>query len=371
MKNIPLKYRPLTKEMLTGQMKAYEAAAKNFLTDDSLSQHLPLKDFMNTQYFVEVEVGTPAQTFVVVPDTGSSNLWVYSHKCYSIPCWYHSTYNSVKSSTYQKDGQDFDITYGSGSVKGFVSKDVVTLGDTTDSAFGFGEVTSVSGMSFLASQMSGILGLGYGSISVDKLPTFVDASSLSDKSFSFYLHNNPEESFMTLPGYDESVMNGEFQFHNVIEQKYWSLNLTSLAQGTTQIPADGYKAVIDSGTSALVGPNKLVGKLIEGIEVSADCSNIDSLPEITFSIDNIDYTLSGHDYVLQVSALGQTECVMGIMGQDFPAGFDYFILGDIFMRKYYSYFDKNANRVGFVPATAQWKPFASKWKHIILKIQFY
>jgi len=49
--------------------------------------------------------------------------------------------------------------------------------------------------------------------------------------------------------------------------------------------------------------------------------------------------------------MGKTECVMGIMGSDFPAGFNYFILGDIFMRKNYSYFDKNNNRVGFaVPA---------------------
>lgn len=145
-------------------------------------------------------------------------------------------------------------------------------------------------------------------------------------------------------------MDGEFEFHNVVEQKYWSLNLTGVSQGTKKIPADGYKAVIDSGTSALVGPNKIVKPLIEGISVDMDCSNIDSLPEVTFTIDNVDYSLSAKDYVLQVSAMGQTECVLGIMGQDFPEGFNYFILGDIFMRKYYSYFDKNQNRVGFVRA---------------------
>jgi len=37
-----------------------------------------MKDYMNTQYFANVAIGTPAQTFLVVPDTGSSNLWVYS-----------------------------------------------------------------------------------------------------------------------------------------------------------------------------------------------------------------------------------------------------------------------------------------------------
>jgi hypothetical protein len=50
--------------------------------------------------------------------------------------------------------------------------------------------------------MSGILGLAYGSISVDKLPTFIDSSDLTDHSFAFYLHSLPDESYMTIPGYE-------------------------------------------------------------------------------------------------------------------------------------------------------------------------
>lgn len=214
----------------------------------------------------------------------------------------------------------------------------------------FGEVTSVSGASFYASEMSGILGLAYGSISVDALPTFIDASSLTDKSFAFYLHENPTSSYMTLPGYEQSAFNGEMTFHNVVEEKYWALNLTGMAQGTNKIPVTGYKAVIDSGTSTLVGPSNLVNQITAGITVKPDCSNIDTLPTISFFIDGIEYQLEGSDYAMKVSALGQTECLLGIMAMDFPSGFDYFILGDIFMRKYYSYFDKNQNRVGFATA---------------------
>jgi hypothetical protein len=58
--------------------------------------------------------------------------------------------------------------------------------------------------------MSGILGLGYGTISVDKLPTFIDASNLVDKSFAFYLHSNPEKSFITMPGYESSAKGTDF-----------------------------------------------------------------------------------------------------------------------------------------------------------------
>jgi len=129
---------------------------------------------MNTQYFAEVEVGTPAQKFTVVPDTGSSNLWMYSSNCWAVPCFYHDKYDSSKSSSYKKDGRAFKITYGSGSIDGTVSQDKTVLGDATAANFAFGEVTAVSGIAFLASQLSGILGLAYDTISVDKLPTFVD-----------------------------------------------------------------------------------------------------------------------------------------------------------------------------------------------------
>lgn len=344
---IPLRKQQVTKQAFLEYKDRVTTGQRKFL-DNGLGSDIPVKDYMNTQYFVDVQVGTPAQIFTVVPDTGSSNLWMYSSKCKAVVCWYHSTYDASKSSTYKSNGEKFDISYGSGSISGFVSEDVAKLGDAT-SSMQFGEIESVSGVAFYASQMSGILGLAYGSISVDHLPTFVDSSNLSDKSFSFYLHENPEKSYMTLPGFDQEAMNGqEFTFHNVVEQKYYSLALTGLRKGDKKINADGFKAVIDSGTSVLVGPNTLVKPLIEGITVNDDCSGIESLPDITFQIDNIDYVLTYNDYVLKVTQGDQTECVLAVMGQDFPAGFNYFILGDSFMRRYYSFFDKNNNRVGFI-----------------------
>jgi len=207
---------------------------------------------------------------------------------------------------------------------------------------GFGEITKVSGMSFYVSQMSGILGLAYDTISVDGLKTFMDNADVTDKSFSMYLHSNPDKSYMVIPGMDSENWS-TIDTHKVVEQKYWALQLDSIAQGSKKIEASKYKAVIDSGTSLLVGPKEVVTPLIEGITVSKDCSNLDSLPDMTFTIDGTDYTLSAQDYVLNV----QNQCLLGVQSMDFPEGFNYIILGDVFMRKYPTYFNLNDNTVSF------------------------
>jgi Eukaryotic aspartyl protease len=347
---IPLTKKPISKATYMNFKE--QSAKQQAVASNGVGTVIPLKDYMNTQYFAQVQVGTPAQTFTVVPDTGSSNLWMYSASCWAVPCFYHDKYDSKKSSSYNKDGRPFKITYGSGSIDGFVSQDTTKLGDASAKSFAFGEVTAVSGVAFLASQMSGILGLGYDTISVDHLPTFVDQSDLSDKSFSFVLRNLPEESYITMPGYDETLVgDNEFTWHNVIEQRYYSLKLDGLKTGSTPIPADGFKAVIDSGTSVIVGPKSIVDPLIAGITVNDDCSGVDALPNLTWTIDGLDYVMTPNDYVLSVESGGQKECVLGVIAGDFPANFNYFILGDSFMRKYYSYFDKKNNRVGFIESS--------------------
>ena len=139
---------------------------------------------------------------------------MYSSSCHSIACLRHKRYKSSKSSTYVADGQDFDIQYGSGGVTGTTSKDTVTMGDALAATMTFGEITKTKGAMFLVSQLDGILGLGYPTISVDKLPVFIDESNLTEKTFSFYLHDNPDQSYMMIPGQDEDA-----RFKKVAEHK--------------------------------------------------------------------------------------------------------------------------------------------------------
>ena len=86
--------------------------------------------------------------FKVILDTGSSNLWVPSSKCTSIACFLHAKYDSSASSTYKQNGTEFSIQYGSGSMEGFVSQDVLTIGDLTIPGQDFAEAVKEPGLTF-------------------------------------------------------------------------------------------------------------------------------------------------------------------------------------------------------------------------------
>ncbi len=153
--------------------------------------NVPLSNYMDAQYFADISLGTPPQKFKVILDTGSSNLWVPSVDCGSLACFLHNKYDHSQSRTYIKDGRPLSISYGSGSIEGYISEDNLQIGDLTIQNQKFGETTSEPGLAFAFGKFDGILGLAYDTIAQDDItPPFYSAIQqhlLDESKFSFYL----------------------------------------------------------------------------------------------------------------------------------------------------------------------------------------
>jgi len=311
---------------------------------------------MDAQFYGEIEIGTPPQKFKVVFDTGSSNLWIPSKSCKSPACYLHATYKSAQSSSFVKNGTDFEIQYGSGGVKGVLSQDTIQLAGEKLQAtnFVFGEATTLKGISFLASKFDGILGMGFRSISVKNLPTLLETlyeqKALANAEFSFYLTKNPGQagSSLIFGGVNPKYFDGQIKYYPLISETYWVIAMDSFVINGTVINAG--KGIIDSGTSLIVGPKAIIDQINAQIgTVDATCTGIENLPSITIKFSGDDYLLASTDYVLKVSAMGQTQCLSGFMAMDLPWA-DTVIVGDVFLRKFYSEYDMTNKRVGFALA---------------------
>jgi len=150
---------------------------------------------------------------------------------------------------------------------------------------------------------------------------------------------------LTIGGYDSKFAPNGFNYVGLVSETYWMIGIDGISVGGEKISVSGAKGVVDSGTSLLVGDANLVNSITPKLgTVNQDCSNLDSLPDLTFELGGVQYTLTSRDWVIQV----QNECISGIQGANFPSQLrDSFILGDVFMRKFYTLFDYTNKRVGF------------------------
>jgi len=313
-----------------------------------------IEDVMNAQYFGEIALGTPPQKFKVVFDTGSSNLWVPSHSCWSIPCWIHNTFKSDKSSSFNKNGTNLEIRYGSGAIKGFFSNDHVTLGNVVAKNITFGEATKLSGVSFIAAKFDGILGMGFRSISINHVITIFEAlyeqKQIDEASFSFYLSKTAgsSDSRLILGGADERFYEGKLNYYPVISETYWVIAMNHFKVNGQEVKVS--KAIMDTGTSLIVGSKDIIDKINNQIgTVDATCKDLDKLPDVSISIGNEEYVLKPDDYVLKAGLFGYVQCVSGFMAMDLPLK-DTVILGDVFLKTYYTVFDMTHKQVGLARA---------------------
>ncbi|CAH0559169.1 unnamed protein product [Brassicogethes aeneus] len=324
----------------------------------------PLTNYIDAQYFGEISIGTPAQNFTVIFDTGSSNLWVPSVKCPSsnVACMLHNKYDSDKSSTYKADGRSFAIEYGTGSMAGFLSTDTITIAGLTAKGQAFAEAITQPGSTFIAGKFDGILGMGYASNSIDEVaPVFdnmVAQGSVDEPVFSFYLNRDSDDELggeLILGGTDPAHYEGEITWVDVTKKSYWQFTVEgmSIDGQSLSVCNGGCQVIADTGTSLITGPYRDIGQINDAIgaeltfsgEAFVDCASIPDLPNINWVINGKNFTLEGKDYIVKIEDEGETVCMSGFQGLDINDGL--WILGDVFLGKFYSIYDLGNDRVGF------------------------
>jgi len=387
--NVPAA-KPHRPELLTVDLRRTQTSVD--VVDDVI--------YYKSAYFGSLSVGTPAQNLTVVFDTGSGNLILPSTYCHSVSCKVHNRFRrSASSSAQDVDGSgqsvkpddprdQLTVTFGTGEVTGVFVEDNVCFGtdaqDQSCMSMKFIAATEMSEDPFKDFTFDGVLGLGLPTLSHTSGFSFLEAASVLTKekgsayakTFAVFLGSHEEEtSKITFGGWDEEHLNeNEVLWNPVLEPEmgHWMLEVKSLrVDGQVLSFCDtGCKAVVDSGTSLLGVPSDIFPELFELLNhpasLEGECKS--QSPHLEIELNGLTLTLDGEDFAhpeehqsLNVPQEWEPQrttsqhktrddiiCSPMLMTIDLaePIGPKLFILGEPVLRKYYTVYDAEQQRIG-------------------------
>lgn len=325
-----------------------------------------------TMYLADISVGGDGQSFRMLVDTGSSLLVVPSAECKTDAC---SKHQRLSANGAKATGRTVSIGYGMGSLKGRVLQDKVCLAspDGTESLteVGFLQLREENGtaaddgagcteMALLAADeesddfgsasFDGILGLGLtdpavGVPGTSLLDQLHESGKLSSTEFALRLSNGQSE--LVLGGVDEHTLAGHQALWvplSPVAATYWQFSVLDIAIDGKPQQIGNFDVAIDSGTSLIAADAQLKQFFMQNL-TPKDCDSVNHLPKVTLQLTNdISLPLLPSDYVDRDSG----ECKLALMPGNF-AGVNYqrMVLGDSFMRRYVTIFDRENRRIGF------------------------
>lgn len=309
-----------------------------------------------TSYSGLVQIGTPAQEFRVVFDTGSGNLVVPGFDCEAESCQVHRRYDKSASTTSRdvfsdgalvnegEEGDTATIGFGTGEISGtFVRESVCVVSapdnlgvasvppDVSDepvalgASLGAGNATGASSgacveMNILvAFQMStvpfktfsfdGILGLGLDSLamSADFSMFGVLSRSAGAPQFAAFLTDGEfgEESEMAFGGYNAARLLEPISWAPVVRKRmgYWQIEILAVRVNGEELDVckDGTcRGVVDTGTSHLGIPAPHDEEMSTLLKVPAgdllDCRYAQA-PEVQFELRGFNITITPDSYM--------------------------------------------------------------------------
>ncbi|KAI1474913.1 acid protease [Daldinia eschscholtzii] len=305
---------------------------------------------------VRVSLGTPAQEFDLLLDSGSSDFWIFGPDPRGINCEIYHCFHPENSTTAKlKEGYTWSIHYVDGTgYEGIVYDEVAKIGGLTieNQAIGV-QVTEDTSLSL---DIGGIVGLGFGKINTIKpvkQKTWFEniQSSLDAPLFTVDLYREKEGTY-NFGFIDESLYTGDIAYSDVDSSRgFWEI--TSSGWGINdEFNSENWKAIVDTGTSLNYLPedvanawyDSIPGKTYSflGIKVF-DCNA--KLPSFTFAIGDSRLTIPSEALNYGKVIKGGSICAAAIQ----PASdLDFSILGDTTLQSTFAVFDA-APKLGFAP----------------------
>ncbi|KIJ49309.1 hypothetical protein M422DRAFT_224939 [Sphaerobolus stellatus SS14] len=354
----------------------------------------------DSSYFGNLQIGTPGQSFGVILDTGSSDLWVGAPNCRG--CAGTPTFDFTQSKSFVDQNTTKGIQYGSGNVVGELASDTVNMAGFSISNQGFLVATTVS-QGLLDNQntgggasasVSGLLGLGFKALADTGATPFVQALSngnkLKQNLMSFFLARHVDDQssgvapggFFTLGDTNSSLFTGNIDivnFPSTSTPSFWLIPLSGATVGgkaVSNITASSSESIaaIDTGTTLIGGPTDGVTAIYSLISGAApgtgSLEGYFTIPcnqeiNVALTFGTQTWPINSSDFVLQAQADdGSIVCIGGIFdveagqsapGQGPPASKRQiggpngpsWIVGDTFLKNVYSVFRFDPPAVGF------------------------
>jgi hypothetical protein len=327
-----------------------------------------MNDYEDLEYVGNMTIGTPPQMFSVILDTGSANLWIPDIKCKTCEKAKKNLYDSSKSSTYQANGQAWEVQYGDGSdASGILGVDTVAIGDPSNSLSipktTFGQATKENSIMVEDPSFDGILGLAFTSLAVDNvIPPVINAINqglLSMPIFMVWLEergdkDNVPGGYITYGGLDTTHCGAVIAYQPLSSATYFQFKIDGVSSGSYS-DNKGWQVISDTGTSFLGGPDGVITKLAAAAGATYSAQDETYYIACNANAPDLNIVIGGKTYGIKsknmVVDAGNNQCYWAAF-QMGGGGFGLsWILGDPFIRQFCNIYDLGAKRIGFAPST--------------------
>lgn len=339
--------------------------------DEGTSINVTYGDLFNC-YFSYITFGTPPQkAFKAMFDTSSNLSWVTSTDCRDCQGRGYGLYNHSRSSTYVPDGRpvyiDFKLSYYNMIQNGYLSQDTIYIDSLAVKKQIFLEQVAFNSN---FDYVQAVIGLGYPAVTMQNvsgiLYTMFGEGLVEQPVFGFYF-KRPKNIFNTTGAYGELTLGGSDPNHYAGNLSYvpvdseglWQFKIDGVKIGeeTFKYCSGGCEAVLLTTLPLFAVPNgdrlnqQLGAYILEDDYWVFNCSDFrsGSLPNMTLTINGKGYIVSPEDYAYEMDLKILKLCPSLIYSTTFITGLfqNKWLLGNVFMAKYYTEFDAANKRIGF------------------------